>query len=144
MFFKTKKAEKPRPGDVQIIVTEGFSTPQRQSAATHFIEAEKSLWDKYVLYATMRYTTNGQPGFRRQILSEHEKLEDTLSAMAEWEQQYRSQYAVHGQPTWRSGPHYTQVAKQMGIAVGPDMVSRRHARRMKHVIAARRKAAQPG
>jgi len=140
-LFRRKAAPEPTPPDlIRRIVTDGFASSKMERAEVFFVEAEKHDDGKYVLYATNKYVSNGGPGFRRQILTEHFTLLDALETMEEWERLSRTQYAINGQPTGRAAPHYRSLAKQLGTPVGPEMTSQQHARRMKHVIAARRRS----
>lgn len=144
-LFRSKSAPKQTPPEkIRRIVTDGFANSTMGNAETFFVEAEKQGDGQYMLYATNNYTTDGQLGFRRQVLTEHHTLVEVLNTMNEWERLNRTQFDISGRPTGREAPHYTEVAERMGIAVGPEMTSQQHTRRIKLVIAARRRGAGAG
>jgi len=142
MFFKRrqKKTVPCAPDQAVRIVTSSFADTSGGRLTALFAEAEKMSGTSYLIYSAKRDAKRGRGTHMRELIAQPDTLREALEVLDEWERNKSALYPVSEQGTDPTAPHYTEIAKQLGSAVGPNMASALHSDRIKRVVAARRRA----
>lgn len=116
------------------IVTEGMSDSDAPGAPVYFAQAVRTADGTYTINYS-RYA--GQQGFGHDPGPQAETVLEALEILEEWESRHRGFYSYHNldigldRESERHTKHYREVARDMGVALGAEAVSLRHAESLK-------------